>query len=475
MDSRAIGVCSGRAGDRFWLCFAGFLCGASMLVGGLGCSDPVENEASESTSPRRVLLIIADDLGVDAMGLWADTDGDGKPDDGRTYPTMPTLSAVCRDGVRFTHAWSAPTCSPTRASILTGRYGLRTGVGWAVGKKNELQLTEHTLPEALTARGVANANIGKWHLGTSTAIGGDDAPRKAGWQHFSGELEGALADYRSWPRTVDGVTTATSTYATTANVDDAIGWLQKRTAAEPWLLWLAFNAPRSPFHKPPDALHDDTQLSGATAHVKNHPELYYRATVQAMDTEIGRLLTAIQAQGQGPIDIVFIGDNGTPGQVTETPFVAEHAKGSLYQGGVHVPLCIGGPSVREGGRTSAALVHTVDLYATILGLFGVTVGDLPAGAGQDSANLGPLLADTSAAPARTWNYTEAFGDPSDADKTTGRTVRDARFKLISWANGARGLFDLDADPLETKNLLDAPLATDASAAQTALSARMDAL
>ena len=120
--------------------------------------EPVDGRAEDAgaidagaSNPPRILLIIADDLGVDATAIYADEDGDGTPDDGRAYAPMPTVTDLCQRGMRFTQAYAAPTCSPTRASILTGRYGFRTGVGWALDSTDGIDPAERTLPQALTA------------------------------------------------------------------------------------------------------------------------------------------------------------------------------------------------------------------------------------------------------------------------------------------------------------------------------------
>lgn len=437
---------------------------------GAGSADvaaPADADAATTATPRRVLLVIADDLGVDVPLACNDANADGTPDDGIARPPTPRIDAICA-GVRFRRTWATPLCSPTRATLLTGRYGFRTGVGWVSGSAAQLPLAETTLPELLAANGVATANIGKWHLGTTAAQGGESAPNQAGWGHFAGLLGGALDDYASWPRTVDGVTATSTTYATTANVDDALAWLEGVERDRPWLLWLAFNAPHSPFHAPPTGLYAGKELTGAAAHVKKNPELYYRAMIEAMDSELGRLLDGAAALGHGDIDVVFLGDNGTPSQVTQAPWNPDHAKGTLYQGGVHVPLCIHGPSVAAPGRSSDALVHTVDVFRTIAALFGVTAP--PTGVVWDGQDLGPVLANQALAAPRPWNYTEAFGDQQDGDTTAGRAVTDGRYRLIRWQSGAVALYDLEADPYEANDLLAGGGSVEALAARDALDA-----
>ncbi|MCO4762450.1 MAG: sulfatase-like hydrolase/transferase [Myxococcales bacterium] len=448
---------------------AGLIALIAVLTIAACTTDPVESASGDT--PRRVLLVIADDLGLDQASMYADVATGGVSNADRIYPNMPNIKALCSAGVRFTKAWSAPTCSPTRATMLTGRYGFRTGVGWAVTKKTNLPLSETTLPELLSKVGVQHANIGKWHLGTEDAIGGDNAPTAAGWSHFAGTLDGVLTDYESWQRTVDGKTAATNTYATTANVDDAITWLGQTDPSKPWLLWLAFNAPHSPFHVPPSGLHTVQGLTPAGMKKDSIP--YYRAAAEALDTELGRLLAWIDANVDGPVDIIFIGDNGSPSQVATAPFTAEHAKGSLYQGGVHVPLCISGPSVKDGGRSHDGLVGAVDLFATILGLF--DTAPPKDGPVVDAVNLGSILASKSAATVRTWSYTDSFGSAGRDGGGRGKAITDGTFKLIVFEEGTKEFYNISTDPHETKNLLAGTLEPAAQTAHDTLTGQLAAL
>ena len=156
-----------------------------------------------------VLLIIADDYGIDSSSLYNSTST------GATLPPTPNISALASGGVLFTHAYSAPVCSPARACMITGRYAFRTGVGNVVSAAaaNSLAKTETTLPDVFAANGVLGyqlAQFGKWHL--SVGVDGNRAPSTvAGWPSFSGPLSGALADYNNWTKVVtNGLVAGTS-------------------------------------------------------------------------------------------------------------------------------------------------------------------------------------------------------------------------------------------------------------------------
>lgn len=417
-----------------------------------GADDAADGGATEA--PRRVLLVIADDLGVDALGVY------GAADDGRRYPTTPTIDGIC-GGVRFTRAWSYPICTSTRGTILTGRYGFRNGLTGA-GTDIEIPVDEVTLPRLLTDRldpALAHANVGKWHLGNSRELGRDDAPRTMGWGHFAGILRGGLPAYDDWTKVVDGEEVAVGRYATTESVDDAIAWLGQRGADESWLLWLAFNAPHTPYHVPPAHLHQQGDLSERQEDIDADPLPYYLAAVEALDAELGRLLAWMEAEGQGGATVIFVGDNGTPGGATQLPTRPRRAKDTLYEGGIHVPLCIRGPAVQGPSRTDDRLAQTVDLFATMLELMGLEPPAIGDGVVRDSVSLAAALRDPAAPPARAWSYAEH----STGMQISGHTLRLGDWKLIVEDDGTEQLYDLAADPDERRELFAAGTLSDPAA------------
>ncbi len=395
-------------------------------------------DAGAVPGPPRVVLIIADDFGIDTLSSYA---GLYTPAAGaRPFPTLPVIDGICNEGVRFDAAWATPTCTPTRGSVLTGAHGFRTGLD-GVGLAFQIDPTQQTLPRVLASiEGFAGANVGKWHLGHDEASGGDQTPNRAGWDHYAGSLDN-VDDYYDWQRVVDGVSAAQTTYATTVQVDDAIAWWSSRPVDEPSLLWLAFNAPHVPFHEPPAGLHQQSTLTSVGQR--------YDAAVEAMDTELGRLLEAV---GDDAL-VIFLGDNGTPARVIRNAHATDRAKGTLYQGGVHVPLCARGPSIGAGVHTG--LVSSVDLYATIAQAMGVSA--LPDGAGPDSVSLMPALVDPSTPPLRDTVYTGQNRTLQPGNEFAGGyAIRDARYKLIRFEDGSEALYDLSADPLEAVDLSAEP-------------------
>ena len=405
-----------------------------------------------TVKPPNILLIIADDYGIDASSLYNTAPG-------AQLPQTPNIATLASNGIKFANAYAYTLCSPARSSILTGRQGFRTGTANVVGggtSNNALKAAEFTLPEAFTANPLLQfqlKHVGKWHLG-----GGNTAPCLiGGWSSFAGAMTGEIEDFYAWTKVTGSGASASSTtsttYATTENVNDALAFISTQTSAgKPWFTWLAFNAPHIPYHKPPSALcvtPSYAALSGTTADITANPLNYCNASIEAMDTEIGRLLAGVNLN---TTTVIFIGDNGTPSNVLQTPFPSNHGKATLYEGGVRVPMLIRGPDVVSPGRTATQLVHITDLFSTILETAGINVAStVPAGTTLDSKSLMPVIQNTAGTRTQVFEDYWDLGFPTLAG--TGRSLRDSQYKLIRLASGTDLFFDLAADPYETTNLV----------------------
>ena len=422
--------------------------GATACSGGGGSSD---NGGNAPPAPTNVLLVVADDLGVDFLEAYG-----VHP----IVPPTPTIDALIANGVLFERCYTSPSCSPTRASILTGRYSFRTGLGTPIQEwlpEPALELSEVTTPEMLkTASGgeIATSAIGKWHLG-SAAVGDILHPNLQGFDWFEGTFGNLYfgQTYFDHSKIINGVRVSSTTYSTTEQVDDALARVQ--AMPEPWFLYLAFNAAHQPFHAPPQALHGYT-LSG-------DPELtpfeHFSATVQALDTELGRLLASIDPDVLARTTVIFVGDNGSPNQAVVPPSIAGQSKGSLYEGGVHVPLVISGRHVAQPGTRCSAVVNTVDLFPTIAGLMGV---DMRSGIGDqrpiDGVPLNDYLDDPTHAPLRPWVVAEKFEPNGFGPYTSqGWMIRDPRWKLIRRSGQADKFFDMQGVEREGTDLFEGAL------------------
>ncbi len=442
---------------------------------------------AEALQPQNVILILADDLGVDMLAAY---------NEGTDFPNTPNIDRMASGGVLFRNVWATPKCSPTRATILTGRHGFRTGITGAVASTDlqALSPAETLILEVLSTytQSPAQAMIGKWHLG-NCLNGKRRGPNIAGFSHYAGSfanLVSAGKSFFAWDKTVNGQTSLVHTYATTDHVNEAITWIQQQQA-QPWFLYLAFNAPHEPFHIPPHDLVSPATLAQLPQHelgltqpagtpCKGDDRRHcYRAMIEAMDAEIGRLLASIPLEELARTTIVFVGDNGTPKSVTRPPFSGQHAKNTLYEGGVNVPLIVSGAGVVNPNRESDALVNTTDLFATTLELATgkPTFELLPVALVHDSMSLNPILKDVPGAGQRPYAYTELFHPTQgDADQQFGHAIRNARYKLIRLTTAQRDEFyDLATDPFEQHNLLLTSMDAEQTANHAALAHQLAAL
>ncbi len=402
-----------------------------------------ENDEIENTnlSPN-ILLIIADDMGLDACPGF---------NIGSVKPNMPNLESLMNSGIKFNNLWSNPTCSPTRAGIITGKYGLRTGV---LAVDDPLSTSETSLQKHLdlnTNNEYAHAVIGKWHLSSDA-----NHPNDMGVDYFAGLTGGVVPSYTNWTLNVNGSASASTDYTTTKFTDLAIDWVDQQS--KPWFLWLAYNAPHTPFHVPPNDLHSQGALRSDDASIDANPLPYYMAAIEALDTEMGRLINSLSEEEKANTVIIFIGDNGTPGQVAQV-YNSRRAKGSIYQGGVNVPMVISGKDVTRVNTSEDALINTTDLYATIADIAGAETTEI-----NDSKSFKGLLSDTNGSK-RDYTYTE----------NDDYTIRNTTHKYIYFNDGSEALYNLSDNALEDPNLLNAnqlPLSTENDAIKDELTSKL---
>ncbi len=408
--------------------------------------------AQAADSPN-ILLIIADDMGLDASNCYSLGD---------QQAPMPTVEAMCADGLVFMNAYSAPVCSPTRATIMTGQYGLRTGVGAAIPRegRNGLSAEAESLFDALDRSDYAANLLGKWHL-----AGADDPldqPARMGVSDYWGMFKGGVRDYFEWAAVTGGAEMPVEEYSTTAITNAALGWIGEQD--NPWFLWLAYNAPHTPFHLPPQDLHGFGELPTDETSIKADQLTYYQAMLEALDSEIGRLLESMDPDVREDTIVMFIGDNGSPNQVTRGFYGDHAAKGTIYEGGTHVPFIVTGPGIAPG--KSDGFVGTTDFFSTVAGYAGVEV-ERP-----DSHDFRPLL--SGGTGTRDYIYVEHFqGDRSESKPSDvfGWALREGDYKLVALEGTVFELYDIAADPREATNLLADGVSADEGAILSRLQAR----
>lgn len=412
-------------------------------------TDPILNgpdTPATTERPPNILLIIADDMGLDASPVHSE---------GVRKPHMPELEKLSSNGITFDNVWVNPVCSPTRATILTGKYGVNSGVLGVTPGINGVSTTEVSLQSYLSENSnYTSAVIGKWHL-SNNSNGGVDNPGLMGVQHYAGMMSGAHSDYSDWTLTENGQVSNVQQYSTSYFTDKSIEWIEQQESASdaPWFLWLAYTAPHTPFHLPPAELLSGNTLSGDEADIAAEPLSYYLAMLEALDTEMGRLLGTVDMDNTM---VIFIGDNGTPNQVAQSPYSRAHAKGSVYQGGINAPMVISGKGVGRSGQRESALINSTDLYATITDIAETGLSTV-----NNSVSFKKLLNGQNYS-AREFIYAEV-----ESDKTAW-AIRNQQYKLVEFEDGIQELYDLIQDPYEGSDLIFSGLTSEQTLAKESL-------
>ena len=363
---------------------------------------PTEND--NALVQPNILFIISDDQGLDASAQY---------DFSADLPQTPTLNMLAQQGITFDNMWVTPACSTTRSTIITGKYGVNNGVESLPGNLSaEHEILQQYLKGNAAADNYQSAVFGKWHIGGTN----ETHPNDVGVDYYAGNI-GNLSDYYDWSLTINGVVENSTVYHSTKITDLALSWISEQTT--PWFTWLAYSAPHSPFHLPPQSLHNRS-LSGTSSDITNNKRDYYLAAIEAMDAEIGRLLASLDEETLNNTIVIFIGDNGTPSSVIDTSTYSKtHAKGSLYQGGIATPFIVSGQGVTRLNERESALVTATDLYATIAEIAGVSATKV-----HDSQSFKALLTDGTH-DSREYSYT-AY----KSDEVTGWATGSKDYKLI---------------------------------------------
>ena len=398
------------------------------------CLLPAHASWSAPSRPPNVVIILADDMGWNDAGFCGNTDVD-----------TPHLDALARSGAVFTQACaSAPTCAPTRASLLTGQYTPRHGVYNVVDPRHNPGSPHHkilatetradltdgtiTLAEALKPAGYTSALFGMWNLGRGR--NGPAAPTGQGFELFvePTDLGFAKDAYHS----LDG------TYSSDALTDAALDWI-KREKDRPFFLYLAFHDVHGPFDPKPELLEKYRHRSGVR-------DAGLAASVEAMDNNVGRLLAGLESLGLSDHTyVIFTSDNGG---VRQTVAPLRGGKGTLYQGGLRVPAIVSGPGI-TGGQKIDTPILSMDVFPTVLDWAGVKA-DCPEAI--DGTSLVSLLMGHEKTIKRDlfWHFPVYSGPSAPCS-----AIRSGDWKLLEFfESGQTELYDLSRDPGEACNLVE---------------------
>lgn len=391
-----------------------------------------------------IIVILADDLGNADLGYRG------------SKIRTPNIDALAQGGVRLESYYGQQLCTPARAALMTGRYPMRMGLQTGVifpGHTYGLPTDETTLPQALKASGYDTAMVGKWHLGHADR---KYWPQNRGFDHFYGNLVGEV-DYFTkerggiidWQR--DGKFLREDGYFTTLIGDEAVSIVENHDTAKPLFLYVASLAAHTPLQAPQD------EINTYNGVFDNAEKRTYAAMITSLDTQIGRIVAALEKKGMRDNTLIFFTtDNGgiknmkvhAPGGKAAVEPPASNGqfrdgKASLYEGGVRLPAIMNWPAKFKPAIVNE-VVHHVDLMPTLLGLAGGK-GD------PDHPFDGKDVTATLEA-----------GAPSPHEdilinvEAYRGAVRKGNWKLVKVAllPGKTELYDLSKDPGETENVAE---------------------
>jgi arylsulfatase A-like enzyme len=393
--------------------------------------------ASGAARPN-VVLIVMDDVGYGDIGSYGAKD-----------IRTPNIDRLAREGTRFTDFYAAPTCTPMRASLITGRYYQRVRLERPLGAPGPatrdlgLAATGRSLPQLLKSSGYATGLFGKWHLGYKPEY----SPAAHGFDSFFGFKSGYIDYYQH----TDGagahdlfeneVPTHVEGYMTDLITERSVRFVNEHAKA-PFFLEVAYNAAHWPFQVP-----DRPSVAPGNARFVQPQETPtgtradYAAILERADQGVGRILEALRANGLDRNTLViYTHDNGGEWLSSNAPLF--HRKDSVWEGGVRVPMIARWPARVPRGRVSTQVGITMDLTATILSATGASA---PAEARLDGIDLLPQLTGSALPVERTLFFRNVL--PARAQ----RAVRQGDWKVLVDGNNTL-VFDLKRDAGERFDL-----------------------
>ncbi len=420
------------------------------------------NAAESAAQKPNIIFILADDLGCMDVGCF----------NPKSFYETPNIDSIAKRGTRFTQAYAACcVCSPTRGSIMTGKYpprfgitdfipGARSGKVISAPNGNHLPLEEVTIAEALRDSGYATFFAGKWHLGGGEFYPGaqgfpkdlDGGDKTNGAQFFYPKSDIPAPDHKDDPKTTERIT------------NEAVKFIGEHKDA-PFFAYLPFLAVHVPigaraelvakYTKKAESAPTDAwgkERASKVRLVQNN--VVYAAMLEQLDTAIGRVLGAVEKNGLADRTvIIFMSDNGGLATAEGWPtsnLPLRGGKGWPYEGGVREPLIVCAPGVTKSGSTCDQPVISTDFYPTLLQLAGL---DLKPQQHLDGVSFLPLLKGEIMARGKPlfWHYPH-YGNQGGAPHGI---IRDGDWKLIEWfEDGALELYNIPQDIGEQHNLAE---------------------
>jgi uncharacterized sulfatase len=385
-----------------------------------------------------IVFILADDMGWPDLGCY-----------GHPFHETPVIDALASQGMKFSSFYATPVCSSTRSTILSGQYSARTGVTdfipghWRPFERLVVPKIDHHLKDgvqtpgdALQAAGYATGHFGKWHMGNDR----EHQPDRHGYQVTERQLGKAFQRRKNsekGPKRIDFLT-------------DAALWFIEQNQDTPFFLTVSHYAVHIPVEGNETTIAKYEKKPKPATGV-NHP--IYAAMVEDLDTSVGRILEQLDKLKLADTTIViFASDNGGlqkiytgVGETVSTNIPLRDEKGTLYEGGIRVPLIVRWPGVVKPGTVSHEPTTTSDLLPTFCEMSGATLPTQPI----DGTSMVSLLRDSEASLNRDAIY---FHYPHYHHSTPAGAIRMGDWKLIEFfADGKFELYNLADDISEKQN------------------------
>jgi arylsulfatase A-like enzyme len=392
-----------------------------LLLGVLALLSPCQGQ----TTPGRpnVLVILTDDQGYGDLSIH-----------GNQLVHTPNLDQLAKESARFDRFYVSPLCAPTRASLLTGRYHLRTGVVSVSKGLETMDAEEYTLAEMLHDQGYATGIFGKWHNGQHYP----NHPLAQGFDQFTGFSAGHWSNYFNTHLEKDGKEKVLQGYLPDVLTEEAMDFIRKNKE-RPFFTYLSINTPHSP-HQVPDRYFFRYKSAGLDDELA---AIY--GMVQNLDWNIGRIMNLLKELGLDESTLViFMTDNGPNGQRFNADM--KGVKGSVHEGGVRVPSFW-----RWKGKISPTLISTPAAHIDVLPTLAEWIGVNPIpGKPKDGVSLVPLFEGEEILDRSIFSHVAQL-DPVLKDRP-GAIRKDSL--LLALLPGSNELYDLKNDPQQLINLAE---------------------
>jgi len=378
----------------------------------LGCNSQ-RDQNSASQNPN-VILILTDDQGWGDLGIH-----------GNDKISTPTIDQMAGNGAQFERFYVSPLCAPTRASLLTGKYYLRTGTSWVSKGLENMHSEETTIAEIFQSNGYKTGAFGKWHNGAHYP----EHPNRQGFEEFIGFCAGHWNNYFNTTLEHNGEPYPTKGYITDVLTDEAIRFIEKNREGK-FFCYIPYNAPHGPFQVP-DRYFDKYKSMGF-----NDKDATIYGMCENIDDNVHRLLSKVnELQLEENTIIIFMTDNGPNGERYNGGM--RGIKGSIHEGGVRVPCFINWKGKITPSSIETIAAH-IDMLPTLLSLCNLEKPEKLALDGIDLSAL--LLGEDQTIPERLY-----FTKKSTEFIVPDGAVRSDKYRLVI-DDGDTMLFDMKADP-----------------------------